>query len=86
VDYLIPGTLGFLVGAVLFGLTYRSFMPQLKEILDFGALPLTDLLNLSAGLAVAVFALMFLLVLYVLERTGAARKDRVAGTSDVSAD
>lgn len=78
--------LGFLTGAVLFGLTYRSFMPQLKEVLDFGSLPLTELLNLSAGLTVAVFALMFLLVLYVLDRTGAARKDRMSQTSESSAD
>lgn len=78
--------LGFLVGAVIFGLTYRSFMPQLKDTLDFGSLPLTDLLKLSAGLTVAVFALMFLLVLYVIERTGAARKDRLAQPGETSAD
>ncbi len=86
-DYLVPGLLGFLTGAVIFGLTYRSFMPQLKDMLDFGALPLPQLLNVSAGLMVAVFALMFLLVLYILDRTGAARKDRLAETlNDTSGD
>lgn len=74
--------LGFLTGAVIFGLTYRSFMPQLKDALSFGAVPLPELLNVSAGLAVAVFALMFLLVLYVLGRTGAARRDRLAVTGE----
>ena len=86
-DYLIPGMLGFLTGAVIFGLTYRSFMPQLKELLSLGAVPLPELLNVSAGLSVAVFALMFLLVLYVLDRTRAGRKDRLAGLSEeVSSD
>lgn len=70
--------MGFLTGAVIFGLTYRSFMPQLKEMLSFGAVSLPDLLNVSAGLMVAVLALMFLMVLYVLDRTGAARKDKLA--------
>ncbi len=74
--------LGFFTGALIFGLTYRSFMPQLKELLGFGAVPLPELLNVSAGLSVAVFALMFLLVLYVLDRTHAGRKDRLTGSRE----
>lgn len=61
-------------------------MPQLKEMLSFGAVPLPELLNLSAGLSVAVFALMFILVLYVLERTNARRKDKLAEAEETSAD
>lgn len=76
-DYLIPGMLGFLSGAVLFGLSYRAFMPQLKDMLAFGAVPLPELLHVSAGLSVAVFALMFLLALYVIERTHARRPDKL---------
>src|SRR5512135_259946 len=30
IDYLVPGLLGFLTGAVLFGLTYSSIMPGIK--------------------------------------------------------
>lgn len=71
---------------MIFGLTYRSFMPQLKEMLSFGAVPLPELLNLSAGLSVAVFALMFILVLYVLDRTNARRKDKLAEAEEASAD
>lgn len=61
-------------------------MPQLKEVLGFGAVPLPELLNLSAGLTVAVLALMFLLVLYVVDRTGARRKDKLAEAEEASAD
>ena len=71
---------------MIFGLTYRSFMPQLKDLLNFGAVPLPDLLNVSAGLSVAVFALMFLLMLYVIDRTDARRKDRLAQSEEASAD
>jgi hypothetical protein len=71
---------------VIFGLTYRSFMPQLKDMLNFGALPLTDLWNLSSGLAVATFALVFLLVLYVVDRTDARRPDRLAQADETAAD
>ncbi|GAB4471521.1 MAG: hypothetical protein Kow00124_08650 [Anaerolineae bacterium] len=78
--------LGFLTGAVIFGLTYRSFMPQLKEMLSFGALPLPELLNISAGLSVVVFALMFVFVLYILDRTDARRKDKLAEPEETSAD
>ena len=30
-DYIVPGLLGFLTGAVIFGLTYTSFMPQILK-------------------------------------------------------
>jgi uncharacterized membrane protein YedE/YeeE len=82
VDYLIPGLLGFLTGGLLFGLTYRSFMPQLKEVLSFGSLPMDELFKVSAVLLVTVLVLMFLLILYVVERTNAHRIDKVnqAGT------
>jgi hypothetical protein len=71
---------------VIFGLTYRSFMPQLKDMLSFGAVSLPDLLNVSAGLSVVVFALMFVLMLYVIDRTDARRKDKLAQSSEASSD
>ena len=71
---------------MIFGLTYRSFMPQLKDMLSFGAVSLPDLLNVSAGLSVVVFALMFVLMLYVIDRTDARRKDKMAASSEASSD
>ena len=34
-DYIVPGLLGFLTGAVIFGLTYQSFMPQISSNCQF---------------------------------------------------
>lgn len=76
-DYLIPGILGFLTGGLLFGLTYRNFMPQIKDVLNFGALPLNELFNVSAFLLVVVLVLMFILTLYVVDRTNAHRTDKL---------
>lgn len=70
---------------MIFGLTYRSFMPQLKDILNFGAAPMPELFNVSAGLMVAVFALMFLMTLYVVDRTNAHRTDKVNGETQPQA-
>lgn len=87
-DYLIPGFAGFLFGAVAFGLTYQSFMPQLTSVMNLGNLSLPELLNLSPGLTVVVVIVMFALVLYVIERTHAARRDKLTseGPRDASAD
>jgi len=78
-DYLIPGLLGFLTGAIIFGLTYQSFMPELTKLMNLGNLSMPELLGLSPALTVIVMVLMFGLVLYVVERTHAARPDKVAG-------
>jgi hypothetical protein len=77
-DYLIPGFGGFLVGALAFGLTYQSFMPSLTKVMNLGNLSLPELLNLSPALTVIVVIVMFALVLYVIERTHAARPDKVS--------
>jgi uncharacterized protein len=79
-DYLIPGFAGFLVGAAAFGLTYQSFMPQLTQVMNLGNLTLPELLNLSPGLTVVVVIVLFSLVLYIIERTHAARHDKVSIT------
>jgi uncharacterized protein len=77
-DYLIPGFAGFLVGGLAFGLTYQSFMPGLTQVMNLGNLTLPELLNLSPGLTVVVVIVMFSLVLYVIERTHAARPDKLS--------
>jgi hypothetical protein len=82
-DYLVPGLLGFLVGALAFGLTYQSFMPGLTQVMNLGNKSMPDLLGLSPALTVIVMVLMFGLVLYVIERTHAARVDKVAGRGPV---
>jgi len=75
-DYLIPGMLGFLTGAVLFGLTYSSIMPQIKKIADLGPVVIPDLWNLNSFLTVAVFALMALALFYAIDRMGLQRGEK----------
>jgi uncharacterized membrane protein YedE/YeeE len=75
-DYLIPGMLGFLTGAVLFGLTYSSIMPQIKKIANVGPVVIPDLWNINSILAVVVFALMALGLFYAIDRMGLHRGEK----------
>lgn len=73
-DYLIPGALGFIVGAVLFGLTYPQVFPQISAIANFGGVIIPDLWNLNPYLTVVTFALMAILLFYLIDRMGMHRK------------
>ncbi len=75
-DYIVPGLLGFLTGAVIFGLTYTSFMPQIKAIANYGSVVLPDLWHINPYLAVFVFALMALVLFYLIDRMGMHRKEK----------
>ncbi len=76
-DYLIPGILGFLVGAILFGLTYGSVYPAISAIANFGNAYMPDLFNVNHWLLIAFFALFSAYLFYVVEKTGEPRKSRV---------
>ena len=76
IDYLVPGMLGFLTGAVLFGLTYSSIMPGIKKIANLGPVVIPDLWNINSLLAVAVFALMALGLFYAIDRMGLHRGEK----------
>ena len=54
-DYLIPGLLGFLVGAGIYGLTYQQVFPAISAIANSGNVVIPDLWNLSPFLTVALF-------------------------------
>jgi uncharacterized membrane protein YedE/YeeE len=75
-DYLVPGLLGFLVGAVLFGLTYQSFMPQLMKLGNYGQTVIPDLWHISPYLAIFIFAVMALVLFYLIDRMGMQRKEK----------
>jgi|WetSurMetagenome_2_1015567.scaffolds.fasta_scaffold184976_1 uncharacterized protein len=75
IDYLIPGLLGFLTGAVIFGLAYNSIMPALKAS-SLGGVVLPDLWHISPYLAIFVFALMALALFYLIDRMGLHRKEK----------
>ena len=75
-DYIIPGLLGFLTGAVIYGLTYQQVFPQISALASYGNTTMPDLWNLSPFLTILFFTLMSLLLFYLIDRVGWQRKDR----------
>lgn len=75
-DYLIPGLFGFLVGAVIYGLTYDQVFPVISALANFGNTTMPDLWNISPFLTIFAFALMSLLLFYLIERVGWQRKEK----------
>jgi hypothetical protein len=76
-DYLIPGLLGFFVGAAAFGLTYPSVFPQISRLAAYGSATLGQLWNVDSWLLITVFTLMSLFLFYLIDH-GLIRKDRLA--------
>jgi hypothetical protein len=72
----VPGLLGFLVGAVIYGLTYQQVFPQISKIAAFGNVVMPDLWNLNPYLTVLAFSLMALLLFYLIDRVGMQRKEK----------
>ena len=68
--------LGFLTGAVIFGLTYPFVFPQISKLANYGNVVLPGLWNLDPYLTVLAFALMALLLFYLIDRAGLQRKDK----------
>ncbi|KAF0108120.1 MAG: YeeE/YedE family protein [Anaerolineaceae bacterium] len=75
-DYIVPGLLGFLTGAVLFGLTYQQVFPQISKLANLGSVVMPDLWNINPYLTILAFALMSLLLFYLIDRAGMKRKDK----------
>ena len=75
-DYLIPGLLGFLVGAVIYGLTYQSVFPAISSIANGGNIVIPDVWNLSPFLMVLFFALAAVFLFYLIDRAGLHRRER----------
>ncbi len=67
--------LGFLTGAVLFGLTYEQVWPQISKIANSGNVVIPDLWNIDPYLTVLAFALLALLLFYLIDRMGLQRKE-----------
>jgi hypothetical protein len=68
--------LGFLVGAVLFGLTYQQVFPVISTIANYGNVILPELWNISTFLFIVLFALISLFLFYLIERAGLIRKEK----------
>jgi len=74
-DYIVPGLLGFLTGAVIYGLTYQQVFPAISAIANYGNVNMPDMWNLDPFLFILMFALMSLLLFYLIDRVGWQRKD-----------
>jgi hypothetical protein len=74
---LIPGFLGFLTGAVLFGLTYSKIFPPIEKIAKVGNVVVPDLWNLSPFLVVLFFGLLAIFLFYLIDRAGMQRRNKM---------
>lgn len=75
-DYLIPGMLGFFVGALLFGAAYSAIVPPISAFINLGATMLPTVFDVSLWLSIAFFVLVALTLFYFLERHGELRRDK----------
>ncbi len=76
-DYLIPGILGMLGGALLFGLTYQSVYLQINKLASDARVALPDVVDVNAWLVIALFTAVTLLLFYILERAIKMRRNKV---------
>jgi len=67
--------LGFLVGAILFGLTYGSVFPVISSIANLGNTYLPDLFNVNHWLLIIFLTLFSVYLFYILSRKGEFRQD-----------
>jgi hypothetical protein len=75
-DYIVPGFLGFLTGAVIYGLTYQQVFPSISAIANYGSVVIPDLWNLSSFLTVLLFALISGFLFYMIDRAGWQRAEK----------
>jgi hypothetical protein len=75
-DYIVPGMLGMFFGALMFGLTYNQVYPALSKIANSGPVTLPDVLNVNHWLVIAIFAVIALILFYVVDRVLKMRTDK----------
>lgn len=69
-DYLIPGLLGFVGGAYLFGATYTKFFTKISKIGNLGSVTIPEVLHVNQWLFIIFFVEMTLVLFYFLEKKG----------------
>lgn len=67
-DYLIPGGLGLLTGALAYGALYPSFFPALSRLANLGPIAFAGALGVDPWLLVLILAELAGLLFYALER------------------
>lgn len=73
----MPGLLGFVVGAFVYGVTYQSVQPKIMAIANLGDTTLPAVFNIDLWLTVLFFVLMSVTMFYFLERHGPLRRDKL---------
>ena len=73
---MIPGLLGFLAGAVIYGLTYQQVFPQISKLANYGEVVIPGIWNLNPYLTVLAFSVMALLLFYLIDRMGMQREEK----------
>ena len=59
---------------MLFGLTYQQIMPKITALANLGNVVMPDLWNLSPFLFILLFAMIAVLLFYLIDRAGLIRK------------
>ena len=65
-----------MTGAVLFGMTYQKVFPQISKLANYGSVVMPDLWNINPYLTILAFALISLLLFYLIDRMGMKRKEK----------
>jgi hypothetical protein len=76
-DYIVPGLLGFLTGAAIYGLIYPQVFPAISALANYGNVVAPQLFNIDAWLLVTLFAVMSVLLFYLIDRAGLHRTEKM---------
>ncbi len=68
--------LGFLVGAVFYGLTYEQVFPKISALANYGNTIIPELWNVDPFLFIVLFTLISLMLFYMIDRVGWQRADK----------
>jgi hypothetical protein len=68
--------LGFLVGAIIYGLSYQQIFPTISAIANYGSTIIPDLWHVNPFLFIVLFTLISLLLFYLIDRAGMHRKEK----------
>ncbi len=61
---------------MIFGLTYQQLFPVISGIANFGNVVIPELWNVSSFLFIVLFALISLLLFYLIDRVGLKREEK----------
>jgi hypothetical protein len=57
-------------------MTYQKVFPQISKLANYGSVVMPDLWNINPYLTILAFALISLLLFYLIDRMGMKRKEK----------